>query len=81
MSTAIKGRNLEHYVRGVWKREGFDVIRGAASKGEGFGFKTDLLATLLELEEVTELNVVKQTGQTEYKLYMILIQCKAKKRR
>jgi len=81
MSTAVKGRTFEHYTRNVWEREGFDVIRGAASKGGVFGFKTDLLATLLELDEVTELNVVKQTDQTEYKLYMILIQCKAKKRR
>jgi hypothetical protein len=45
MSTATKGRRLEHEVRKLFQDAGWDVIRGAASKGEFCGFKADLVAT------------------------------------
>ena len=33
MSNASRGRALEHDVRHIFEREGYSVIRGAASKG------------------------------------------------
>ena len=67
MSTATKGRALEHYVRTLLRNDGWDVIRGAGSKGEVAGFKADLVAT-------------KWTDQTKRELYLVCIQAKVKKR-
>mgnify|MGYP001559403150 CR=1 FL=1 len=33
MNTAHKGRAFEHEIRHLFEREGYSVIRGAASKG------------------------------------------------
>ena len=69
MSRATKGRAFEHEVREIFRQAGFSVIRGAASKGEMFEEKVDLVAT-------------KQTPQTNFKVLLTVIgvQCKVRKR-
>jgi Holliday junction resolvase len=46
VSTATRGRALEHKIRTDMRNAGWDVIRGASSKGEFSGMKTDLVATI-----------------------------------
>jgi Holliday junction resolvase len=46
VSTATRGRALEHKIRTDMRDKGWDVIRGASSKGEFSGMKTDLVATI-----------------------------------
>lgn len=45
MSTATKGRRHEHAIRKILREAGYSVSRGAGSKGEFFGRKSDLIAT------------------------------------
>ena len=49
MNTAAKGRAFEHEIRHLFEREGYSVIRGAASKGYFDSIdgtvKPDLVAT------------------------------------
>jgi len=68
MNTARKGRRFEHEIRELFRSAGFSVVRGAGSKGEFFGQKTDLVATRL-------------TDETEYKIEIYGMQLKAKKRK
>ena len=71
MSTASRGRALEHEIRAIFEAAGFSVIRGAGSKGEvnwGDGpEKVDLLAT-------------RVTDELERKIYIVGLQCKLKRR-
>ena len=66
MNTAAKGRAFEHQVRAIFEREGYSVIRGAASKGRFDSpsgiVKPDLIAS-------------KYNSQTRT-VNMILLQCK-----
>ena len=45
-NTAHKGRRLEHEVRKMFMDAGWNVMRGAASKGMFAGFKADLVVTI-----------------------------------
>ena len=72
MSTASRGRALEHELRALLRAAGYSVIRGAGSKGEtdlGAGpWKTDLLAT-------------KTTPGLERDIYIVAVQCKLHRRK
>lgn len=67
MNTAHKGRALEHQIRHLLEADGWQVIRGAGSKGAVLDWKADLLAS-------------KWTDQTKREVWLALIQCKVKKR-
>ncbi|MFB3916092.1 MAG: hypothetical protein ACE14M_05150 [Terriglobales bacterium] len=67
MNTARKGRRLEHEIRQIFRDAGYSVMRGASSKGELCGCAVDLIATRL-------------TKDTDYTVYVVGLQCKAKKR-
>lgn len=67
MNTARKGRALEHSVRALLEADGWQVIRGAGSKGMVADWKADLLAT-------------KWTDQTKRELWIAVLQCKVNKR-
>lgn len=69
VSTASKGRAFEHQIRELFRSAGFDVIRGAGSKGEFCGEKIDLVAS-------------KVTPENEYSVYLYLMgaQCKVRRR-
>lgn len=45
MSTATRGRQVEHEIRKAFRAEGWDSIRGAGSKGEFAEMKPDLVFT------------------------------------
>ena len=60
-----KGITFERELKILLEANGFSVMRGAGSKGECFGMKTDLIAT-------------KETGQNVKSAYMVIIQCKVK---
>ena len=62
-----RGRNLEWEVRKLFTDAGWDVLRGAGSKGEVAGFKTDLIAS-------------KTSPHNEKKIYIVLMQAKLKGR-
>lgn len=67
MSTATKGRALEHSVRKLLEADGWAVLRGAASKGkfdcaEGI-VKPDLIAS-------------KRGTSNKKEIQIILLQCK-----
>jgi len=67
MSTATRGRALEHTVRKLFEADGWSVIRGAASKGrfdspQGV-IKPDLIAS-------------KRGTGNEYTVQIIALQCK-----
>jgi Holliday junction resolvase len=70
MSTASKGRALEHAVRNLFQANGWAVLRGAGSKGQfdcGAGVvKPDLIAS-------------KCTAANKYEVQIVLLQCKARK--
>lgn len=57
------GRALEHEVRKLFRDAGWDVLRGAGSKGEVFGIKADLVAT-------------RQTRDSKRTAVMVIVQCK-----
>lgn len=63
-----KGIEFERRLVRELKSLGYSVIRGASSKGEAFGMKVDIIATI-------------DTGQNIENAYMVLIQCKKNKRR
>lgn len=63
-----KGIAFERELKQILEENGFSVMRGAASKGEVFGMKADLIAT-------------KETQQNEKTAYMVVIQCKVKKKK
>lgn len=70
MSTASRGRSLEHYIKKLLESDGWSCIRGAGSKGDidlpGGVFKVDVTAT--------------KFGRTnKYILEIIAVQCKVKK--
>jgi Holliday junction resolvase len=70
MSTASRGRALEHEIRQLFRAAGYSVIRGAGSKGEldvdGQPMKVDLVCT--------------KTGRdVERTVFVVGIQCKLKK--
>ena len=69
MSAAHKGRRFEHAIRELFRRAGYSVTRGAASKGELLGEKVDLIAS-------------KETRLNEFRVLLTLvgIQCKVRKR-
>jgi Holliday junction resolvase len=71
MSTATRGRALEHEIRELLRRAGYSVTRGAGSKGEldldGCPMKVDLIAT-------------KTGGQLERQLFIVGVQCKLRRR-
>ena len=69
MNTAAKGRRFEHSIRDLFEREGFSVVRGAASKGEFLNEKIDLVAS-------------KITPQNEFKVMLTVVsaQCKVRRR-
>ena len=70
MSTASRGRALEHEIRVLLRSAGYSVTRGAGSKGEidlGDGpQKMDLIATKVSIQG------------TERTLFIIGVQCKLK---
>lgn len=70
MNTAAKGRSFEAEIRELFRNAGYSVIRGAASKGELFENKVDLVASRI-------------TRENEFKTYLTIvgIQCKVKRRR
>lgn len=68
MSASSKGRRFEHEVRELFRQAGFSVIRGAASKGELFNEKVDLVAS-------------KLTPQSEYRVMLTIVGCQCKVRR
>lgn len=67
MNTAKKGANLERYIRQLFEQDGWSVIRGASSKGEALGWKSDLVAT-------------KFTDQNKREVWMAIMQMKVKRR-
>lgn len=69
MSTATKGRALEHEISRIFTEAGYAVIRGASSKGffdspEG-RVKPDLIAS-------------KRGRTNKYEVQVILLQCKVR---
>lgn len=70
MSNATKGRAFEHEIQQLLEGAGFSVVRGAASKGEFFGNKVDLVAS-------------REGRGNDYRAYIILIgvQCKVRSRK
>jgi Holliday junction resolvase len=72
VSSASRGRALEHEIRELLRGAGYSVIRGAGSKGEldldGGPVKVDLVAT-------------KITGQLEREIFIVGLQCKLRRRR
>ena len=67
MNTAEKGARLERSIIELLEKDGWSVMRGTASKGTVLDFKTDLLAS-------------KWTNTNKKQLWLVLIQCKVKKR-
>jgi Holliday junction resolvase len=70
MNAAHKGRRFEHEVREIFHNAGFNVIRGAGSRGKFIdGTDVDLVCT-------------KLTNANEYKVFLSLIgvQCKVRAR-
>jgi len=68
MKTNYKsGRALEYEVKQIFTDAGWDIMRGAGSKGDVFGMKADLIAT-------------KQTGNKKKTAVMCVIQCKLKEK-
>lgn len=63
MAQYHRGRQLEWDVRKLFEEAGWSVIRGAGSKGEVDGFKTDLVASRRG----------KKYGDT---IYIVLMQAK-----
>lgn len=61
-----KGRALEYKVKELFKAAGWDVVRGAGSKGEVDGFKVDLVAS-------------KRGRTNKDTIYMVLLQAKRNK--
>ena len=60
-----RGRNLEWEVRKLFEDAGWDVLRGAGSKGEVAGFPTDLIAS-------------KSSPRNDKTIYIVLMQAKLK---
>jgi len=67
MNTAEKGARLERSIVELLKSDGWNVMRGTSSKGDVLDYKTDLLAS-------------KWTDTNKKQLWLVLIQCKVKKR-
>jgi Holliday junction resolvase len=72
VSTATRGRALEHEIRKIFEAAGYSVIRGAASKGffdspEG-QIKPDLIAS-------------KVGTSNKYEVQIIALQCKVQGKR
>lgn len=61
-----RGINLENKIRKLFQDAGYDVIRGAGSKGKVLGFDTDLVAS-------------RTFGKNEDTVGIVLLQCKRKK--
>ena len=70
MSTASRGRALEHEIRELFREKGWSVVRGAGSKGEFADWKCDLVAS-------------RVTAENDRKVYLavVLAQCKLKGRK
>jgi len=66
LNTSRAGSGLEHEARNMCQAAGYDVMRGAGSKGRVAGFDCDLVAT-------------KYTDKNKRTLYMVLFQCKRTK--
>lgn len=60
---ANKGIVFEREIVKLFRDNGYDVIRGAGSKGEVFGIKADLVAT-------------KSTVKNKKTAVMVIVQCK-----
>ena len=67
MNTSAKGTALEHDIKHLLEANGWSVMRGAASKGEMFEEKVDLIATKIT------------TQGNEKKLLIYGFQCKVNK--
>lgn len=70
MSTATRGRALEHTVKKLLEADGWSVMRGAGSKGHfdstAGQVKCDLIAS-------------KRGRSNRYEIQIILLQCKVAK--
>lgn len=62
---ASKGIAFEHEIAKLFRKNGYDVVRGAASKGRPFGIDADLIAS-------------KRTAQNDKIAVLVVIQCKVK---
>lgn len=71
MSTASRGRALEHEIREIMRQAGYSVIRGAGSKGE---------IDLGDGPEKMDLVCTRVTTGLDRTLYIVAIQCKLKRR-
>ena len=69
MSSASRGRALEHEVRAMLEASGYAVIRGAGSKGRFDSPNGEVKADLI----ASKMDRVKRTIQ------IILVQCKLEK--
>lgn len=68
MNCSRKGSTFERELKALLEANGFSVVKGAASKGKVFNEDADLVATI--------------TTPTNTKTaYLIIIQCKVRKRR
>ena len=63
MNASAKGRRFEHEIVNLLKSAGFSVTRGAGSKGECFGFSSDLIATKAERLNDYRVNIVVVAAQ------------------
>ncbi len=82
MSTSSVGRNLEHDIRKMFVDNGWDCIRGAGSKGEVFGFKTDLCftRTRTKYQDTITMQIISfDSGESEGDI--VNVQCKRKSKR
>ena len=68
MSNVRASHDFERSVARLFRDAGFDVVRGAASKGRLAGMDVDLVAS-------------KQTPGTKYECGLVLMQMKRTKRR
>ena len=69
MNRAAKGRRLEHEIRKLFEDAGYQVIRGAGSKGNFDSVDGPVKADL----------IASKAGRTnKYELQLILIQAKVK---
>lgn len=66
MSNYRSGADFERLIGRLLKEAGFDVVRGAASKGKLAGLDVDLVAT-------------KETDHTKYEIGVALFQMKRTK--
>jgi Holliday junction resolvase len=68
MSHYSRGVAVEREIISLFKQAGWDVVRGAGSKGRALGIDADFVCT-------------KQTLETERTCYLVVGQVKLKKRK